>query len=166
LIKREMMPDLVVAAVRQQKPIEDLAKQFAFIDLNPYRPVCMRDRLGEIFTWRYGRFAFDAGQKARGTQPFAASLLRSLPDAVARGYSVEELRRELEPYMSLKLRRTETFEIVLGDLALKDNKAQVARRLGTRTSLGQLLKKYPADTQLLLSMTMILLDLEGLSSVT
>lgn len=165
LMKRELMPDLVVAAVKQQKPIEDLAKQFAFIDLNPYRPACMRDRLGELFTWRYGRYAFDAGQKARGVQPFAPSLVRSLPDAVIRGYSVDELRREMEPYMLMKLRRTDNFEIVLADLGLKDKQTQIARKLGQRAPLGQLLKKSPAEAQLLLTMNMILLDLEALSSV-
>ena len=166
LVKRPVMTDLIVAAVRQQKAIEDLAKHMAFVDLNPYRPQCMRDRLGEIFTWRYGRWAFDAGRPARANQPFAASMLRVLPDSVTRGYSPEELRRELEPYMSMKLRRAENFEIVLADLAPKDKQAQVARRLGTRTPLGQVLKKYPADAHVTLAMAMILIDLDALATIT
>jgi serine/threonine protein kinase len=164
LMKRELMPDLVVAAVRQQKPLEDLAKQFAFIDLNPYRPACMRDRLGDIFTWRFGRFAFDAGRRARGAQPFTASLLRALPDAVSKGYSAEELHRALEPHMSAKMRRAENFEIVLADLAPKDKQAAAARRLGQRQTLLQTLKKYPADTHATLVMAMILTDLEVLTA--
>src|SRR5207248_303442 len=95
-------------------------------------------------------------------QPFAPSMLRVLPDAVQRGYEAQELRKMVEPYLSLKMKRTETFDIVLGDLGLKDKQAQAARRLGQRQPLGQLVKKYPNEAHLQLVMAFILIELEVL----
>lgn len=163
LVKKELMPELVVQAVRQRQPLEEVARRQTFTDLNPYRPVLMRDRLAEVFTWRYGRFAFDIGRDVKGPQPFAASLLRVLPDAVQRGYEAAELRQVLEPYMNVKLKRSEAFDALLQDLGLKDKHAQAARRLGQRATLGQLVKKNASEEHVQLVMAHILIQLDALS---
>jgi hypothetical protein len=123
----------------------------------------MRDRIAELFSWRYGRYALDVGRnETKGAAPFTPSLLRVLPDAVQRGYEAQELRKSVEPYLNLKLRRRETFETTLTELGLKDKQAQAARRLGQRALLGQLLKKYPDEAHLQLVMAFILIELEVL----
>jgi hypothetical protein len=159
LLKKEMIPELVIQVLKKRQTIEEVARRQAFIDLNPYRPVLMRDRLGELFCWRFGRFAFDQGRELKGLTPFAPSLIRVLPDAVQRGYSPQELRRDLEPYMNTKLKRTEAFDSTLQDLALKDKQATAARRLGQRSVLGQVLKKSPGETHVQLAMAFVLLEL-------
>jgi serine/threonine protein kinase len=161
LLKKEMIPELVVQVLRTRQPIEEVARRSAFTDLNPYRPVLLRDRLAEIFGWRFGRFAFDTGRDIKGA-PFAPSLLRILPDAIQRGYSVEELRRVLEPQMNVKLRKTDAFDAVINSLGLKDKHMNAARKLASKTALSQLLKKNAAETHILLSMAMMLTELEVL----
>lgn len=163
LVKRDLMPELVVQAIRQRQTLEDVMRQKAFIDLNQYRPVLMKDRLAELFTWRYGRYAFDAGRESRGTTQFAPSLIRTLPDAVQRGYTETELRKVMEPYMSLKLRRSESFDAQLQDLGLKGPQLAAARRLGQRALLGQLVKKYANEAHVQLAMAFVLVELETLA---
>jgi serine/threonine protein kinase len=162
LVKVDMVPELIVQVIRQRQTLEDVAKRTAFTDLAQYRPVVMKDRIAELYTWRYGRYAVDVAHDPRPGPPFAPSMLRVVPDAVQRGYEAQELRQMVEPYLNLKMKRTENFDSLLQELGLKEKQAQAARRLGQRTLLGQLLKKYPNEAHLQLAMAFILIELEAL----
>src|SRR5262249_8516320 len=106
------------------------------------------------------------GQKVRGAQSFAPSLLRVLPDTIQRAYTVEELHRELEPYLAMKMKRSDNFDAVLAELAPKDKQAAAAKRLGQRSTLIQVVKKHPNDAHATLSMAMVLIELEVLASAS
>jgi serine/threonine protein kinase len=164
LLKKELVPELVVQVIKQRQSLEEIARRQAFIDLNPYRAVLMRDRLAELFSWRYGRFAFDAGREMRGATPFASSVLKVLPDAVQRGYTAHELRHILEPYLVMKMKRVDNFDAVLAEMGLKDKQMTAARRLGQRTPLGKLLERHSNEMHVQLAMAFILIEIEALIS--
>jgi serine/threonine protein kinase len=150
LITPEQSSDLVRQVLVRGAPLLDLISFQAFTDVNRVWPLLMRDRAVEIFRWRVGKFAFDAGAEVKWKTPFARSLHSLLFDSVYRGYTRDELTRLLEPYMNMRLHKTEGSEVVLRDMALTEKQAEIANRVMSWRTLGSIVKKAPANEALML----------------
>jgi serine/threonine protein kinase len=159
VVREDQLDQLVAQAIERKQPILDLISWTAFTDINRYWPLMMRDRLAEVFRWGTGRFAFDADAEPPRTTPFAKSLLAVLIEGVHRSYNLGELTTMLSKHMNAKLGRSDTYAPALKALALNEKQAEIASRLGTRKTLAELLRKHTSDSQPMLVIAYVLIEM-------
>jgi serine/threonine protein kinase len=84
LVTRDELAELVHTALIQDRALENLFVERMHVDLTPYWPAFMKDRLADLFRWKSARFALDVGSTVTHTTPFAPSFLALLPELVQR----------------------------------------------------------------------------------
>ena len=160
IVNEDLMPEIFHAVIKHKKSLEEIISRKAAMNLARHRPLFMRDRLAEVFTWRSGKFAFDANTVPRSRMPFAPSLLTVLVEAVHRSWSRHELTSTLEWKLPRKLEKSERFDEVIAQMELSKSQEQVARRLADGRPLNALLKKYPNDSLILLILAYVLTEMD------
>ena len=160
IVNADLMPEILHQIIKHKKSIEEVISRKAAMNLARHRPLFMRDRMAELFTWRRGKFAFDASTLPRSTTPFAPSLLTILVEAVHRSWSRDELIEKLEWKMSRRLEKSERFDDVVAQMDLSKAQDQAARRLAEGRPLVQLMKKYPNDSLVLLIVAYVLTEMD------
>jgi hypothetical protein len=164
VITKEQSAELVRQVLVRGSPLLDLISFQAFTDVNRVWPLLMKDRLVEVFKWRVGKLAFDAGAEVKSNTPFARSLNSVLFDCVYRGYTRDELGRLLEGKMNSRLRRNEHGDAVLKDMALSSKQSAMADKLQNK-SLSSITKKLPAQEALVyMVLAFVLLESDVLSA--
>jgi hypothetical protein len=165
LIPSDVLPEIVHHVTRTQEPFIDAVMRRTGLDVFQHWPALMRDRFIEIFTWRYGKYAFDASAMLRASTPFSASLLTVVSEGVQRGYMRNELISKLERQMSARLApASERFEAEIAEMQLNRAQDTAVRRLLEGRPLAEVLKKHPADAHMQLIMTYVLTETELLLS--
>ncbi|MBI4816609.1 MAG: protein kinase [Deltaproteobacteria bacterium] len=128
------------------------------------RGLMMKARVGELFYWRQGKYAFDAGTLPRTTKPFANSLLALVHDGVRDGYDEDEIVALLEGFMQVEFQAVKKFDEEIAPLQLEPGDVMAAHRLAGGWRLTDLLNANPSMKKQLLSLALVLLELELLKA--
>ena len=153
LITRERIPELVHLSLRELAPLDEALRTLTNAS-GRYRPIFMRDRLVELLRWRQGKFALDA--VAVDAPPFAASLLSSLVDLVARAWTDGELLSRLDPVLGARLAPTPEFAAIVPALDLSKALEVQLDKLVDGKSLVALSRRAPGTP--VLALGLVLLD--------
>jgi hypothetical protein len=160
LVPQALLPEIANQVLRSQEPFIDVVLRRTGVDVFQHWPALMGERFAEIFSWRYGKFAFDASAMLRASTPFTPSLLNLLTEGVQRGFMRNELLQKLDRVMNLRLVPTDRFQVELPELQLTRAQETAVQRLLEGRPLGELLKRHAADGHVQLIMAYTLTEAE------
>jgi serine/threonine-protein kinase len=147
LLLRSEHVALVHALTSEQRPIEELAaRRRQGGELGNFRPVFMKEKLLELFSWSSGRFILDTSFQPPQRPPFARCLMQLLPEMVARAYSMEWVAAAIKQHLDAKLEVTRRFEPALEESSFNEQQRAAAARLAKAKKLSSVLRWGSAPT--------------------
>ncbi|MBI2372554.1 MAG: serine/threonine protein kinase [Deltaproteobacteria bacterium] len=153
--------EVVHQALENKRRIEDcIPPRPGGMAVKMPRAAMMKARVAELFYWRQGKYAFDAGTLPRSAKPFSSSLLTILYDGARDGYDEEEIVSLLDGYMQVEFQAVKKFDEEIAPLELGASEVMAAHRLSGGWRLTDLLKANPSMKKQLLSLALVLLELE------
>lgn len=166
LVPEGLMEQLVHISLSQQDPLTEVVSRGLGTDLARYRPMFMKERLIEIFSRRAGRFVLEDVERPARPKPFAKSMLQLLPELVHRSMEDQPLKAHLSEVMDCDWEQCESFSYFLQDLRLSRAQLGAAWRLANGKRLGALLRQWPEEARLHLTVAYVLMEAELLRPVT
>jgi hypothetical protein len=157
LCGREQLDETLFEVVQKKKPLETLLSKRSGVDTVAYYGAFMKDRLMEIFKWREARYAVDSHATVTHTKPFVSSLMNLLLEAVLRTKSEYDLESAIEPWLDMKLVRSERFNRAVAEMRLNEQQIQALIPFGGRT-LRESLKLAGRDGRLRYALAYILIQ--------
>lgn len=158
VVRKEVMPDLMSELIRTRRPLVELVRQHLGVDVRAYFPSFMKERFVYVFARTAGRFIFEAGAPPPRRDPLARSMFAVMPDAVFRGLSAETLRGLVYRHTEAKLEPSERFVEALRTMELTPPQYEWAVRLTKGKKISQLLRGFPEDERLILTMAFVLIE--------
>jgi serine/threonine protein kinase len=158
VVRKEVMPDLMSELIRSRRPLVELVRQHLGVDVRAYFPSFMKERFVYAFARTTGRFIFEAGVPPPRREPLARSMFAVMPDAVFRGLSAETLRGLVDRHTEAKLEPSERFVEALRAMELTPPQYEWAVRLTKGKKISQLLRGFPEDERLILTMAFVLIE--------
>ena len=180
LLSRDDVTEVVHGVLRVRQPIASVVRDRVRSDVSRLELMFFKDRLFDLFGWRFGRFAFfpdnaststsvSAGANGRSGPtgdptgvPMSRSLLQLLPEMVFRTWSIDELKLDLRDHLKVKLRATERLQSLAEDLALSSHQRTLVDRLKAGRKIASLLTKREPEDRAALVLALILLRTGGL----
>lgn len=180
LLSRDDVTEVVHGVLRVRQPIASVVRDRVRSDVSRLELMFFKDRLFDLFGWRFGRFAFfpdnaststsvSAGANGRSGPtgdptgvPMSRSLLQLLPEMVFRTWSIDELKLDLRDHLKVKLRGTERLLSLAEDLALSSHQRTLVDRLKAGRKIASLLTKREPEDRAALVLALILLRTGGL----
>ncbi len=165
LVDKELVPSgfigrLVHDALKQRKTLASLASAYLATDLGRYVPLFMKERLVEAFARSAGKFTFEERTDVKHKRPFAKSLNALLPELVHRSIDNQALKHALRSVMDAELRPCENFARRIDEMALTRAQLTVASYLANGKRVGALIRQWPEEKRLYLTMAYVLVETE------
>jgi hypothetical protein len=113
------------------------------VDLREHFAHFHRERLGEVFSWRHGTYAFDAAVAPTRRAPIGPSTLAVVLDAVLRSTAPEELDHTLAPWRGRRIVAGEHAAALLRDVPLTEAQQQGLRRALSEVPIELVLRQTP-----------------------
>lgn len=152
IVPAPLVGRMVHEALSTDQSLEHVVATYVGADLDAYRPAFMKERLVDAFANGAVAFFFDE-RAPRHTKPFARSLLALLPDVVHR-IDPRVLERALD--LDAELLPSEGFEEHVAQMGLTKAQRMSAALLANGRTLGTLLRQWPEDRALHLTMAYVL----------
>ena len=160
LVPAQLMGRLVHDAIREKRSLTSLTSAYLATDLARYGPLFMKERLVDVFARGTGTFTFEERTTIKHTRPFARSLNALLPELVHRAIDNDTLEVHLRPVMDADLRPCEHLGRRLDEMGLTRGQLGAASYLANGRKLSTLLRQWPEDRRLYLTMAYVLVETE------
>jgi serine/threonine-protein kinase len=143
LVGEERVAELMWAVVAERRDVEAIVSRALAVDLREHFAHFHRERLGEVFSWRHGTYAFDAAVAPTRRAPIGPSTLAVVLDAVLRSTAPEELDHTLAPWRGRRIVAGEHAAALLRDVPLTEAQQQGLRRALSEVPIELVLRQTP-----------------------